>query len=212
MNEARIIRAAAARGATVAETAAKLGCSVATAWRRWRDLGLPMAPRGPRPGSARPPAGGAAAEPASRAGRTTDEAGGGCMNEARIIRAAAARGATVAETAVELGCSVSRAYRLWRDLGLPRGPRGPRRGSAHPSASVAEVEQALRAGQSIGEVARARGVSRQAISDLARRHGFPVQALRRSNPRPPKPVQSGSATARREDKDLRGVWIWVPGR
>ena len=34
MNEAQIVRAAAARGATFAETAAELGCSVATARRR----------------------------------------------------------------------------------------------------------------------------------------------------------------------------------
>jgi transposase-like protein len=134
------------------------------------------------------------------------------MDDARIIRAAAARGATVAEAAKELGCSVSRAYRLWRDLGLPRGRRGPRGGSAGSSASVAEVEQALRAGQSVGEVARARGVSRQAISDLARRHGFPVRALRRSAPWRPSHGQSGSATASRADDIFRGVMVWVPGR
>jgi transposase-like protein len=132
------------------------------------------------------------------------------MNEARIVRAAAARGATLAETAEELGCSVARAWRLWHDLGLPAGPRGPRRGSARSPNYVAEIEQALREGQSIGEVARARGVSRQAISDLARRHGFPVRALRGSAPRPPKGGKSDSATASR--KELRGVMVWIPGR
>jgi transposase-like protein len=208
MNEARIIRAAAARGATVAETAAKLGCSVATAWRRWRDLGLPRGQRGPRPAVRSP----VKVERALRAGRTADEAGGGRMNEERIVRAAAARGATLSETAKELGCSVGRAWRLWHDLGLPSGRRGPRRGSAHSPDYVADVERALREGQSIGEVAQVYGVSRQAISDLARRHGFPVRALRRSVPWRPSARQSGSATASRPVKELRGVMVWVPGR
>ena len=100
------------------------------------------------------------------------------MHEAQIVRAAAARGATVEETAAEFGCSEATARRLWRDLGLPgRPPRGRRR---RVPGTLAEVEQELRAGRTTTEVGRARGVSAGAISDLAQRHGFPVRALRRS--------------------------------
>lgn len=134
------------------------------------------------------------------------------MNEARIVRAAAARGATLAETAATLGCSVGKARRLWLALGLPMARCGPRPGRVRRSAYAAEVERELRAGRSICEVAQVRGVSRQAISDLARRHGFPVRALRQSAPLGPFGGGSGSATAGEAKKELRGVMVWVPGR
>ena len=130
------------------------------------------------------------------------------MDEAAIVRAAAERGATLKETAAELGCSPARARRIWLDLGLPTGVQGRRRSPAY----VAEIERELRAGRSIGEVARERGLTRQAISDLARRHGFPVQALRRSAGWGMYVGRSGSATASGGEKDLRGVMVWVPRR
>ena len=212
MNEERIVRAAAARGATLAETAAELGCSVATARRLWRALGLPMARRGPRPSA---PGHVVKVERKSRARRTTDKVGGGGMDETQIVRAAAARGASIVETAAQLGCSQSRARRLWVDLGLPIPPRGRRPGSCSGAQApdyVAEVERELRAGRTIGEVARERGVTRQAISDLARRYGFPVQALRRSAGWGMTFRRSGSATTSGGEKDLRGVMVWVPRR
>jgi len=137
------------------------------------------------------------------------------MNEVQIVRAAAARGASIVETAAQLGCSPTRARRLWVELGLPVPRRGPRPGSGHgPRAPdyVAEVERELRAGRTIGEVARERGVSRQAISDLARRYGFPVRALRRSAGWGVTIGRSDLATAGGREKDLRGVMVWVPWR
>jgi len=204
MHEAQIVRAAAARGATVEETAAEFGCSEATARRLWRDLGLPGRP--PRGRRRRVPGTLAEVEQELRAGRTVAEvalasgvkrwmirdlaqhfgivvaatprdreAESKRTGEARIIRAAAARGATIAEAAAEMGCSAARARRVWHELGVPMGRQGRR----YTPAYVAEVERELRAGRTTTEAGRARGVSAGAISDLARRHGFPVRALRR---------------------------------
>ena len=113
------------------------------------------------------------------AGVARDESlGDGRMDETQIVRPAAERGATVEETAAEFGCSEATARRLWRDLALPgRPPRGRRR---RVPGTLAEVERELRAGRRTTEVARARGVSVGAIRDMAQRHGFPLQALRRS--------------------------------
>jgi len=205
MHEAQIVPAAAARGATVAETAAEFGCSEATAQRLWRDLALPGRP--PRGRRRRVPGTLAEVEQQLRAGRTVAEvalASGvkrwmirdlaqhfgivvaatardqekECkrIGEARIIRAAAARGATIAEAAAELGCSPARARQLWHELGVPMGRQGRR----YRPAYVAEVERELRAGRRTAEVARARGVSVGAIRDMAQRHGFPLRGLRRS--------------------------------
>ena len=205
MDEAQIVRAAAARGATVEETAAEFGCSEATARRLWRDLALPgRPPRGRRP---RVPGTLAEVEQQLRAGRTIAEVALASgikrwmirdlaqhygivvaatprkqemeskrIGEARIIRAAAARGATIAEAAAELGCSPARTRQLWHELGVPMGRQGRRLSPAY----VAEVERELRAGRTTIEVARARGVSVGAIRDMAQRHGFPVGALRRA--------------------------------
>ena len=202
MNKAQIVRAAAARGATFAETAQELGCSATTVRRIWRALGLPMPRRGPRP-RARVPGDAAKVERVSRARPTI-----GPIEEERIVRAAAARHATLKQTAEELGCSVKKARRIWLGLRLPMGQRGRR----HAPTYLAEVERALRAGRTTLEVARDHGVSRQAISDLARRHGFPVQALRRSAGWGMTFSQYVAATASGGKKELRGVMVWVPGR
>jgi transposase-like protein len=199
-----IVRAAAACGATVEETAAEFGCSEATARRLWRDLALSGQP--PRGRRRRVPGTLGEVEQELRAGRTVAEvalasgvkrwmirdlaqhfgivvaatprnreAESKRIGEARIIRAAAARGATIAEAAAEMGCSPARARRIWHELGVPM----ERQGRRYTRAYVAEVERELRAGRTAGEVARARGVSAGAIRDMAQRHGFPLQARRR---------------------------------
>jgi transposase-like protein len=205
MHEAQIVRAAAARGATVEETAAEFRCSEATARRLWRDLALPGPP--PRGRGRRVPGTLGEVEQQLRAGRTVAEVAVASgvkrwmirdlaqhfgivvaatprdrekerkrIGEARVIRAAAARGATIAEAAAEMGCSPARARQIWHELGVPMGRKGRR----YTPAYVAEVERELRAGRRTAEVARTRGVSVAAIRDMAQRHGFPLRALRLS--------------------------------
>lgn len=64
-----------------------------------------------------------------------------------------------------------------RPCGRPYGSR-----SCLDTAKVADIKARLKAGQPVTEIARRYGMTRQAVSDFAKRYGFPVQQLRRQHP------------------------------
>lgn len=64
-----------------------------------------------------------------------------------------------------------------RPLGRPYGSR-----SCLDPAKVEDIKAKLKAGQPVTEIARFYGTTRQAVSELAKRYGFPVRLLRRYHP------------------------------
>ena len=95
-----------------------------------------------------------------------------------VIRAAAKRGLRYRDVAEQLDCSIHAVCKRWHKLGLPTAPQGPRPGHIYDPEYLADIEAKLRAGWRVSEVAAHWGVSRQAISEMARRHGFAVRAMR----------------------------------
>lgn len=100
---------------------------------------------------------------------------------ANVVRKAVAfyqAGHNLSETAKRVRHSRAAVYRWLKVAGVPMRPRGRPKGDE--TDYVTDVKRRLQHGESSADIAADYGVTRQAISFLAKYHGFPIRQLRRT--------------------------------